>query len=300
MNFPFFLSDVSSLENKNWQNFSGPSSVLILKFLILSDLALFNENQSTNSLNQQNFNRLNTIENRSSLNHLNIGRNPKLVETSSLRSFNSSYGDSSSLLSLNVALNSDLHGQETSLVDKQNNSHIAENYLLLERLNQRQRQKQLLQSKKDLHRQQLNELKHKQLNLEQKFIQAKNRELESDVFNSKLASHYSLNSNFSKELNHYEKSQINFPFNNLSNNNDRISPSSENKLFMDANLCKKPPSFQKSNTFSNETINFFFDPNQNLYTFPMGKSTDLLVVQESINEKNSNKQVSFMFFFISF
>ncbi|RNA35768.1 hypothetical protein BpHYR1_004507 [Brachionus plicatilis] len=234
------------------------------------NLALFNENQSTNSLNQQNFNRLNTIENRSSLNHLNIGRNPKLVETSSLRSFNSSYGDSSSLLSLNVALNSDSHGQETSLVDKQNNSHIAENYLLLERLNQRQRQKQLLQSKKDLHRQQLNELKHKQLNLEQKFIQAKNRELESD-------------------------SQINFPFNNMSNNNDRISPSSENKLFMDTNLCKKPQSFQKSNTFSNETINFFFDPNQNLYTFPMGKSTDLLVVQESINEKNSNKQMIFIF-----
>lgn len=167
---------------------------------------MFNENQISNFLRPQNFNRLTYNDNRSSINHLNIGRNPKLLETSSLRSFNSSFGDSSSLLSLNVVSNSGSYCKDNQTIENQN---ISENYLLLDRVNQRQRQKQILQSKKDLHRQQLNELKHKQLNLEQKFIQPKKQETESDVFNSKLASHYSLNSKFSKKIDDFDRSYLN-------------------------------------------------------------------------------------------
>lgn len=218
-----------------------------------------------------------------------IGKNPRLIETSSLRSFNSSFSDSTSLLSLNVALNHDSNVIDKSKSEKNNHSQIAENFLLLDRLNQRQRQKQLLQSKKDLHRQQLNELKHKQLNLEQKFVQPKNIR-DSNVFNSKLASHYSLSSNLSNDICDKHKSSLNFPIKSSKlsiNTNERISPIKQNKIATEAS--EKTQNFSKLNKSSDEKQCLLSDPERNFRT---NKSTDLFMLKKSVYEINS--KVSFL------
>ncbi|CAF0781503.1 unnamed protein product [Brachionus calyciflorus] len=169
-------------------------------------------NLHPNSIRRKNFIQFYNNQNiRNSFNHLNIS--PAPFETTSLRSFNNSFNDTSSLLSLDVSRSDNL-GKKSP--EQTNVTRIAENFLILDRLNQKQQQKQLLNTKKNLHKQQLNDLKQKQLNLEQKLLESKNRSNDSQVFNSKLASHYSLNEqsrsskkdNFNKNLNDFQNSKI--------------------------------------------------------------------------------------------
>jgi hypothetical protein len=122
-----------------------------------------------------------------------------------------------------------------SKIGSSSNGQIMENYLILDRLNQKNQRKQQLKQKQ----QQINELKQKQLELELKMNQQKLHDeykmrntSELDHLNSKLTSHYSLKANYLN--NNYNVNNNLKPVNNTMSNNSTLS-SSPSSFFTNSN-----------------------------------------------------------------
>lgn len=248
--------------------------------------------QQIDSLRRQNFIQFYNNQNRNSLNHLSLASPKNQLETTSLNSFNNSFNETSSLLSLNVGFNNDLSSTETSS-DKQGNllnPQIAENYLILDRLNQKQRQKQQLKTKKDQHKQQLNELKQKQQNLEQKLNESRNRITDSEVFNSKLASHYSLSSNNLNEIHH-----LNEPFMNINNKISKNYPTTDkfNTLNKTIRTEGKLETLQKSNSILSDMS---YQNQFNKYNLNNFSSRNSFNFQNSSTQNFNQKNIVSFFF----
>lgn len=176
-------------------------------------------------------------------------------DTTSLKSFNNNL-ETSSLSSFNLASSKDTLTVNTSLshdlgADSASNTNIAENYLILDRLNQKQQRKQQLKLKQDLHKQQLNDLKQKQHDLELKMQEAqyqqKNDELNN--FNSKLTSHYSISSTNLNNLNNLNNS-------NKVSSSQNESSKSNNSKFLRAN-ANSVNDFNSYSSSSNQEQNSF-------------------------------------------
>ena len=127
------------------------------------------------------------------------------------------------------------------------NGQIMENYLILDRLNQKNQRKQQLKLKQ----QQINELKQKQLELELKMNQQKLHEeykmrntSELDHLNSKLTSHYSLKTNYLNNNNNLK------PVNNPMSSNSTLS-SSPSSLFTNSNNSNNDPKRQMDQFIQN-------------------------------------------------